>query len=157
MIKKLLFIALMLIAVMAFNSCSKDDDPAEFKFYETYNEWGSNGEQVREKMGKLGWTYNHKKDNEYFFEIKDKNVECTAYVHPSYGLLKVSVYYNGMNRFYDNIKSLLTERYKITWTAMPNFEKGTSANTDLDATMWTFTHKTEGESVGYILEPHDLI
>lgn len=62
-----------------------------------------------------------------------------------------------MNRFYDNIKSQLTERYKITWTAMPNFEKGTSANTDLDATMWTFPHKTEGESVGYILEPHDLI
>lgn len=157
MIKRLLFITTMLFTVMAFNSCGGEDEPAsKFGMYETFNTWGSDHQQVRAGMEKLGWTFVNEDGNEMNFEIPHKDIESTVYVHHDFGLLSVSVSYYGMNSFYDQLKKELTKRFNLTWIALPQVEKATSGSTNLDVTLYTFTHKTKGESMGYKMEPHDL-
>lgn len=156
MVKKFLFYAVMLVGAMTLSSCGGDEDEPtpEFKIYETFNTWGASKSQALAEMKKLGWTYVTEAGNEVVFEMRNKDIESSVYFDEHGGLLSVYVFYHGYNSFFNDLKNELSKRYNIVWKDNPQTISGTTATGDTDASIWTFNHKTKGESMAYYLSAH---
>lgn len=154
MIKKFILFAFVFVCAMALNSCGDDDEPAaNFHVPDVCHNWGASREQARQQMEKYGWTYTGD-ENEHAmnFEITKKNIECTVFLGDEGGLSNVTVFYIGMNVFFDDLKSELTKRFNvINWKTQPQFIIGETADKTVVVTMYKYVNKTKGDCMAYQL------
>lgn len=141
--------------MMTLNSCSKDEPTPSFQVPEVCHDWGASRDHALQEMKKYGWIYTGNEDELGMnFEFKNnKDITSTIYVDKEKGILSVYVFYLGMNSFFDELKSVLSERFKlVNWKTHPQYINGTSIGNTASVTMYTFyNEKRKVEGMAFIL------
>ena len=153
--KKILFtLVVMFVTMLALNSCGGEDEPAaNFHVPEVCHTWGASRVQARQQMEKYGWTYIGDEDVYGMnFEITKKNIECTVSFGDEGTLSSVTVFYIGMNSFFDDLQNELTKRFNIiNWKSQPQFIFGETADKAVVVTMYKYVNKDKGNCMAYQL------